>query len=98
MLKFDVPNSRANIERRRAAGALTWAGPAVMLPARSAFAIVAHGLVAGLFVLQGSTTPWRDAAAWFPVYATLIDAGCLFLLWRLTRREGIRLVDLIGFD
>jgi membrane protease YdiL (CAAX protease family) len=32
------------------------------------------------------------------VYGTLIDAGCLALLWRLTRREGIRLFDLIGFD
>jgi hypothetical protein len=32
------------------------------------------------------------------VYGTLIDAGCLALLWRLTRREGIRLLDLIGFE
>jgi hypothetical protein len=32
------------------------------------------------------------------VYGTLIDAGCLVLLWRLTRREGIQLVDLLGFD
>jgi membrane protease YdiL (CAAX protease family) len=32
------------------------------------------------------------------VYATLIDAGCLTLLWRLTRREGIRLFDLLGFE
>jgi hypothetical protein len=28
----------------------------------------------------------------------LIDAGCLALLWRLTRREGIRLFDLVGFE
>ena len=33
-----------------------------------------------------------------PVYGTLIDAGCLALLWRLTRSEGIRLFDLIGFE
>jgi hypothetical protein len=32
------------------------------------------------------------------VYGTLIDAGCLALLWRFTRREGIRLFDLVGFD
>jgi membrane protease YdiL (CAAX protease family) len=32
------------------------------------------------------------------VYGTLIDAGCLALLWRLTRREGIRLFDLVGFE
>ena len=32
------------------------------------------------------------------MYGTLIDAGCLTLLWRLTRREGIRLFDLVGFE
>jgi hypothetical protein len=29
------------------------------------------------------------------VYGTLIDAGCLVLLWRLTRREGIGLFALV---
>jgi hypothetical protein len=33
-----------------------------------------------------------------PVYGTLIDAGCLALLWGLSRREGIRLFDLVGFE
>jgi membrane protease YdiL (CAAX protease family) len=28
----------------------------------------------------------------------LIDAGCLALMWRLTRRESIRLRDLVGFE
>jgi hypothetical protein len=32
------------------------------------------------------------------VYGTLIDAGCLALLWRLTRREGIGLFDVVGFE
>ena len=32
-----------------------------------------------------------------PVYATLIDAGCL-ILWWLVRREGIPLPSLIGLD
>lgn len=58
----------------------------------------AQGLVAGIFALRASPTPWQDAEPWLPVYGTLIDAGCLAMLWRLTRREGIRLVDLIGFD
>jgi uncharacterized protein len=31
------------------------------------------------------------------VYGTLIDAGCLALLWRLTRCGGIGLFDLVGF-
>lgn len=77
---------------------LTWPGPALMLFARSAFAIAAQGIVAAVYVAHGSTTPWRDAGVWFPVYGTLIDAGCLGLLWWLTRREGTKLFDLLGFD
>jgi hypothetical protein len=69
-----------------------------MLFARTAFAVAAQGLVAAVFVLRGSPTPWHDAEPWLPVYGTLIDAGCLALLWRLTRREGIGLFDLAGFE
>ena len=75
-----------------------WRGPALMLFARAALAVGAQTVVAVIFALQGSPTPWRDAGPWLPVYGTLIDAGCLALLWRLTRREGIGLFDLVGFS
>lgn len=91
-------NARAVLERRRDTGALTWAGLATMLFARSICAIVAQGLVAAVLAVRGSAAPWRDAAAWFPVYATLIDAGCLALFYMLMRREGARLVELLSFD
>jgi hypothetical protein len=45
-----------------------------------------------------SATPWHDAEPWLPVYGTLIDAGCLAMLWQLTRRERIGFTDLVGFD
>ena len=77
---------------------LTWRGPALMLFARAACAVGAQAVVAALFALRSSPTPWHDAEPWLPVYGTLIDAGCLVLLWRLTRREGIRLLDLVGFE
>jgi hypothetical protein len=93
-----TPNARAALAERRAAGALTWSGPVLMLFARSAFAVAAQGLVAAIHAARGSASPWREAAAWLPVYGSLIDAGCLWLLWLLARREGIRLRDLIGFD
>ena len=92
------PNSSESLVRRRDAGMLTWRGPALMLFARSACAVGAQAVVAAIFALRSSPTPWRDAGPWLPVYGTLIDAGCLMLLWRLTRREGIRLVDLLGFE
>ncbi|WP_323717832.1 CPBP family glutamic-type intramembrane protease [Paracoccus aminovorans] len=73
-------------------------GPAVMLVARSVLAVAAQGIVVLVFAARGSASPWRDAGLWLPVYGTLIDAGCLLLLWRFTRREGIRLVDLLNLD
>jgi uncharacterized protein len=92
------PNSYKALFHRRAAGTLTWRGPALMLFARAAFAVGAQALVAAVFALRKSPTPWHDAEPWLPVYGTLIDAGCLALLWRLTRGEGIRLFDLVGFE
>ena len=92
------PNSHEALLRRLDAATLTWRGPALMLFARAACAVGAQALVAAVFALRSSTTPWHDAEPWLPVYGTLIDAGCLALLWRLTRREGIRLFDLVGFE
>ena len=92
------PNSHEALLRRQEAGTLTWRGPALMLFARAAFAVGAQAVVAAVFALRASPTPWHDAEPWLPVYGTLIDAGCLALLWRLTRREGIGLFDLVGFE
>jgi len=69
-----------------------------MLFARAALAVAAQAVFAGIFALRSSPAPWHEAGPWLPVYATLIDAGCLVLLWRFTRWEGIRLIDLLGFE
>jgi membrane protease YdiL (CAAX protease family) len=97
-IPFMDPNSHEALLRRREAGTLKWRGPALMLFARAAFAVGAQAIVAAVFALRASPTPWHDAEPWLPVYGTLIDAGCLTLLWRLTRREGIGLFDLVGFE
>lgn len=91
-------NGNQALRRRAEDGRLTWRGPLLMLFARSACAVVAQALAAAVLALRASPHPWRDAGAWFPVYGTLIDAGCLALLWRLTRREGIRPRDLVGAE
>ncbi|MBX6331878.1 MAG: hypothetical protein IRY91_08525 [Gemmatimonadaceae bacterium] len=91
------PNSHDALLQRREAGTLTWHAPALMLFARSVLAVGAQAVIAAIFALQGSPTAWHDSEPWLPVYGTLIDAGCLALLWRLTRREGIGLFDLVGF-
>jgi uncharacterized protein len=86
-------NDDEALRRRLDAGTLTWRGPALMLFARAAFAVAAQALVAAIFALWSSPTPWHDAEPWLPVYGTLIDAGCLALLWRLTHREGMGLAN-----
>lgn len=93
-----IPNSHQALLRRREAATLKWRGPALMLFARAVCAVGAQAVVAAIFALRALPTPWHDAEPWLPVYGTLIDAGCLALLWRLTRREGIRLFDLVGFE
>ena len=92
------PNAYEALLRRLEAGTLTWGGPALMLFARTVCAIGAQALVASIFALRSSSSPWLDAGPWLPVYGTLIDAGCLALLWRLARREGIGLFHLVGFE
>src|SRR5688572_2601424 len=91
-------NDDEALHRRLDAGTLTWRGPALMLFARSVCAVAAQALVAAIFALRSSPTPWHNAEPWLPVYGTSIDAGCLTLLWQLTRREGIGLFDLVGFE
>jgi uncharacterized protein len=90
-------NSDEALRQRVNAGTLTWRVPALMLFARTVFGVGAQAVVAAVFLLRSSPTPWQAAEPWLPIYATLIDVGCLALMWRLTRREGIRLLDLVGF-
>ena len=91
-------NDKEALQERLRTGTLTWRGPALMLFARSACAVGAQALVAAVFALRSSPSAWLDAAPWLPVYGTLCDAGCLALLWWLTRREGIGLFELVGFE
>ncbi len=94
----ELPNSKVSLQERLQAGNLTWKWPVIIVFARLILAVLAQTLVAGLFMLQGHPTPFQAAAPWWPVYGTLIDIGSLVLLARLTRREGIRLLDLINFQ
>jgi membrane protease YdiL (CAAX protease family) len=93
-----LPNSKAGLQERLQAGRITWTWPVILVFARLVLAVLAQALVAGLFMLQGHPTPWQAAAPWWIVYGTLVDIGCLVLLAWLTRREGIRLFDLISFQ
>jgi hypothetical protein len=63
---------------------------------RSAFMFLAQGLTACILGLRSHSWSWNAAAKWWTVYGTLVDLGCLTLMAMFTRKEGIRLRDLIG--
>lgn len=63
-------NDEGALVRRLNAGTLTWGGPALMLFARSACGVAAQALVAAIFALRSSPTPWHDSEPWLPVYGT----------------------------
>jgi uncharacterized protein len=86
------------VQTRVAAGRVPRYGPMLMLVARPAFILLAQRLVYLLFLLRNVPNASVVIRNWWPVYGTLADLGCLGLLFWLTKREGIRLFDLIGFD
>jgi hypothetical protein len=65
---------------------------------RGGFALAAQALVAAGFRLRRHPAPWRAAAAWWMVYGSLADLGCLAVLRWLLRREGRALGDLLDLD
>lgn len=90
------PNSLPAIKQRVASGAVSWAGPLILVVGRSFLWMASQGLVAMIFLAQRHAKPWREATCWWTVCFTLADIGCLAGMYYFTRREGIRLRDLLG--
>jgi len=89
-------NSPQEIEKRVSLGQVRWAAPLLFLPARIVFMLLSQALFAAFFRLQGRASPWQAAGAWWTVWGTLVDVGCLTCLFFLTRRENLRIRDLLG--
>jgi len=96
--EMPTSNSPPAIQQRIQAGRIGWAGPLVLTTARTGLILLVQTVVATAFLVHGDPSPWRAQAPWWTVYATLVDLGCLLLLSRQARREGIRLVDLFGIE
>jgi len=96
--KTDLPNSKSKLQELFQDGRISRNWSLIIVFACLIFAILAQALVAVSFKLSGHANPWQAAALWWIVYGTLIDIGCLVLLVRLARREGMRLFDLISFQ
>jgi len=90
-------NSDLSIQSRLAEGRLPRFGPLLMLIARPLLLLATQGLALLLFMQLKVPNASVAIRNWSSVFGTLVDLGCLGLLIWLTRREGIRLLDLIGF-
>jgi len=90
-------NSIEAIQTRLEKGKLPRFGPFFMLAARPLLALAAQGIWLVLFIQLQVPNASVAVRNWWSVYGTLVDLGCLGLLILLTRREGIKLRDLIGF-
>jgi uncharacterized protein len=92
-----VQNSPEAIQSRFAAGRIPRYGPMLMLVARPALILLVQGITFLILKQLNVPNPSLAIRSWFSVYGTLVDFGCLGLLFWLTRQEGIHLLDLIGF-
>lgn len=69
-----------------------------MLVSRTVLLVLSYFITAWLFVTQKVATPYDSARAWWPVTLILINGIILAFLYFATKREGVPLVSLIGFD
>ena len=89
-------NSKPALTERARSRQLSCAGPLLLVMGRSALMFPAQALTACVLWLYSHSWSWNAAAKWWTVYGTLVDMGCLALMVVYTRKEGIRLCDLIG--
>ncbi len=89
-----IPNSVSAIRERVRRGAVPRWRVWGMLPVRILLAVTFQALFALGYLAAGSDSPWQSAAnLWLASFA-LAEFCNLWLLRRLARAEGIRLVDL----
>ena len=92
------PNEPGPIVDRYRALRLSWWPVLLFLPARTVLSYVSEAIAACVFWLRGSSAPWQESTGWWMVYGTLTDLGCLGLLAWLTRRERLRIRELLGLS
>jgi membrane protease YdiL (CAAX protease family) len=89
-------NARSTIQERVEAGRISWTGPLFLAALRPLLFFSVQALLALAYFAFHRPDAWRQAGRWWNVYGTVVDIGCLIALRYFTRKEGIRLRDLIG--
>ena len=91
-------NSPESIQSRLTDGRVSRFAPALILLARPGLALLAQGIAVWVLIQMRVPEPTIIVRNWWTVYGTLVDLGCLVLLGWLVKSEGIRLLNLVGFD
>ena len=89
-------NTLPQIRERVASGRVSWTGPLLLVCLRPILLMVSQAVMAVILFVVHRPAPWSAAGDWWNVYGTVVDVGCLIGLRYFTRKEGIRLPDLIG--
>ena len=89
-------NSQEAVRSRFEQGLIPRYAPSLVVASRSILILLVQGLVYLLFLRLKVPNASVTIRNWWPVYGTLVDFGCLGLLYYFTKREGIRLLDLVG--
>ena len=89
-------NAPSAIRDRAVAGLIPWAGPILLVAARTVLWLTLQFLLALVLWAMHHPHPLQSAGRWWIVYANLCDLACLLGLRYFTHKEGIRLRDLIG--
>ena len=89
-------NAPSELQERMAAGRIPWIGPLLLVSARSVLWLTLQSLLALVLYALRHPNPMQTAGQWWMLYGTLSDLCCLLGMRYFTRRENIRLRDLIG--
>lgn len=74
-----------------------WGWPLTMAFVRLPLALLAAAAVLGVYRVAGYRVGFEAGLVWAPFTFTIVNLVCLAVLVRLTRAEGVRLADLLGY-
>lgn len=89
-------NSNDEIRKRIGTGLVNWKWPVTIVFARLFLALLIQSLAA-IFFFSASSSPYKSAGNWWPVYGILIDLGCFLLVSWQIKKEGLRFQDLVNY-
>lgn len=84
------------IEKSVARGQLVWRAPLFFLGVRSVLLIAGQAIFALACRWRGHPSRCSAAGAWWTVWGSIADFGCLAVLFLLAVRENCRIRDLLG--